>query len=475
MIIKEVDSRLTDFIGTNVCSVRDIIKKRLADLVNKDGKDYRKEIFLDKKNILRPKHRLCVNSQCRSTNVKWNGFHNTESFIIKSIGMAINIGQCECKDCGLRWSVDIDELYLLIEKLKELVREFATQIRSEKNSLENTAELIKTLIGRPYSHMSIQRWYKAKTNPLEERKIKDENCSGYYLYDEQEVRAECKKKQRLSLRDVTIKQPIAEEIKDDREKETIRKFLVENLKNKPRIAMTVDGNPAYPEIIAKDLNMNYQSCIKHLFDNIRKAFKDECAYGVGHKKLHLIDELKKQELYDVFYPRSKLISFVEAGVKELAKIKDEDLREERDIELQKELLKLKKERKKERRRKNYVHEHISYIGEEARKKFEKFKRLNQNLPKNIEKLVNKIEEDWEHYTLFLVDRNVPPTSNRIEQYFSSTLQRSQKKKFRKLESLNGLLKIERIKHSEIFLSLISVLGLSFIDIIGLFLKVLFNL
>ena len=470
MLIKEVDSKIKDFIDVHDFSPKDIIRKRIADLINKENKDYRKEIFLDKKNTLRQKERRCINAKCRSANIKYNGYHQSKSFILKNIGMKIKVGQCKCNDCGLRWSVNADELYTLLEEFKEQIREFAAQIRSEKNSLYNTADLVSLIIGKTYSHMSIDRWYKDRTKNLKETEIKEEDCSGYYLYDEQEVKAGGKKMQRLTLRDLTIKQPLAEEIKDDKKKEIIREFLVRNLENKPKISMIVDGDTSYPEIITEDLGMNYQIDIRHLFDNLRKAFKEECAYGVGHKKLHLMDELKKQELYDVFYPRKDLISFVKSGLKKLDKIKDEDKREEKDVELQKKLMELKNERKKKRRRKDYVHEHKKHTLNKAKKKFDSVKMLRSYYPKELQKWIDKIEEDWEHYTLFLVDRNVPPTSNGIEQYFSSTLQRSEKKKFRNLNSLNEFLKIQRIKQSGVLLSLISVLGLNFIEIIGLFLE-----
>ena len=158
------------------------------------------------------------------------------------------------------------------------------------------------------------------------------------------------------------------------------------------------------------------------------------------------------------------------GFEGLKLAKDEDKREEKDVELQKKLMELKNERKKKRRRKDYVHEHKKHTLNKAKKKFDSVKMLRSYYPKELQKWIDKIEEDWEHYTLFLVDRNVPPTSNGIEQYFSSTLQRSEKKKFRNLGSLNEFLKIQRIKQSGVLLSLISVLGLNFIEIIGLFLE-----
>ena len=62
------------------------------------------------------------------------------------------------------------------------------------------------------------------------------------------------------------------------------------------------------------------------------------------------------------------------------------------------------------------------------------------------------------------------TSNGIEQYFSSTLRRSEKKKFRTLDSLLDFLRIQRIKNSNNFLDIISVLGLNFMQILRMFME-----
>ena len=415
MMIKEVDSKIQDFADVeNICS-RSIIKKRIAGLL---GKDYEKGILLDKQQILRPNHRTCQNPECTSTDVKFNGYHESESFIAKQLNITIKVGQCECNDCGHRWSVDVSDMYKIFETLKEKVRDFASEIRAEKNSLYCTADLIETLIGKRYSHMSIDRWFKARTQVLQENKAS--SCSGYYLYDEQEVRAAGKTMQRLALRDAKTGQLIAEEVKNDKKKDTIIEFLTRNLRDKLKIAMIVDGDSSYPDIIIHDLKMNYQLDIRHLFDNIRKSFKDECAYGVGHKKLHMADELKKQELYDIFYPRKELIHFVKEGLKELDKIRNRSLKEEKDVEMQRELTKLKNERRKKRRRKGFVHEHKGYTLKEASKKLDSVKTLKNYYPKDVKRVIDKIEKDWEHYTLFLKDTNVPPTSNGIERYFSST-------------------------------------------------------
>ena len=143
--------------------------------------------------------------------------------------------------------------------------------------------------------------------------------------------------------------------------------------------------------------MNYQLDIVHLFNNIKKAFREECGYGVGHKKLHLADELKKQEILDIFYPRKELLAFITRGLKILSNIKDSVSKEEKDIELQKKLLELKLKRKKARRRKDHVPEHKDYTLSKAKKKFEFIKTIYQFYPKSVQKLIDRIEKDWEHY------------------------------------------------------------------------------
>ena len=468
MIIKEVESKLEDFFEANDFSPRDIVKKRFAALINGQGKDFRKNIFLDKKGVLRQKSKVCIDPGCRSVNIIWNGFHESRSFILDKIGMSLKIGQFECLDCGGRWSIDADEIYELLKQFKEQIRILAVEIKSNKTSLIKTTEVIESAVGKKYSHMSISRWYKSRTSVMQEPTILNENCSGYYAYDEQEVSAGGKRFQRLTLRDLKIKQPIAEELAPDKSKESIQGFLVRSLEDKPKKAMVVDGDTSYPNIIIHDLKMDYQLDIGHLFANIKKAFKEECGYTVGHKRLHLADELKKQELFDIFYPRNELLAFVKRGLKTLSKIKDPAAKEEKDVELQKKLLDLKLERKKARRRKDHVSEHENYTLSDARKKFEFVKTLYYYYPKPVQKLIDRIEKDWHHYTLFLVDRNVPPTSNYIEQYYSSTLQWSDKKEFRNKEQLNEFIRLERIKKAGIFSEILSKTGLNFIQLMGTF-------
>ncbi len=467
-MIKDVESKLEDFLEISGISSSDIIRKRFAALINTQGKDYRSEIFLDKKGVLRQKNRVCMNPKCRSTNIKWNGFHQSESFILEEIGMNLKVGQFECCDCNLRWSIKADEIYELLGQFKEQIRNLAVEIKSNKTSLIKTAEVVEAAIGKKYSHMSISRWYKSRTLVLQEPKIPKENLSGYYAYDEQEVKAGGKTYQRLTMRDLKIKQPIAEELAPDKSKITIQRFLVENLNGKLKKAMVVDGDAKYAEIITKDLKMNYQLDVGHLFVNIRKAFKEECGYIVGHKKIHLADELKKQEIFDIFYPRKELLAFIKRGLKTLSKIKDPIEKEEKDVELQKKLLELKLERKKARRRKDHVSEHKSYTLSEATIKLDFVKTLYQFYPKSVQKLIDRIEKDWEHYTLFLVDRNVPPTSNYIEQYYSSTLQWSDKKEFRNKAQLDEFIRLERIKKAGLFSELLAKMGMNFLEMIGIF-------
>lgn len=462
MLFNEVDAKLDYFMSGEKLSVKEIFEKRFAEL--RKNNVSKKGLFLDLDDVLRERDPICSN--CSSSKVRKNGYHVSKSALLEKLGFSIKIGQYECLDCGCCWSVDATQLFELLDYFKQEVRKLAVLIRSEKNSLDKTSLLLKKFVGKKYSHTSIKRWYDQQTTNIEEPN--DKTFSGYYVYDEQEVKVEGEKKQRLVLRDVTHEQPFAEKVSNDKEKETIRKFLVENLNDKKHVSLTVDGDQSYPSIITEDLKMNYQNDIPHLFKNVTKDFRNECSYGLGRKHLHLMDELKKQEFFDIFYPREELITFVKEGLKKLNKIKDENCKEEKDQELQKKLKKLKYERKKKRRRKNYVHEHKNYTVEEAKKKFEKIKLLKSFYPKPVQARINKIEKEWEHYILFLVDRNVPPTSNLAEQYYSSTLQRSEKKKFRNEETINKFLKIERLKKAGILPILLS--GLSFIEILELFLE-----
>jgi len=311
MLFNEVDAKLDYFMNGEKPSVKEIFEKRFAEL--RKNSESKKGLFLDKDDVLRERSPVC--SGCSSVKVRKNGYHLSGSSFLKKLGFSIKIGQYECLNCKCSWSVDATQLFELLNYFKREVRKLAVLIRSEKNSLNKTSLLLEKFVDKNYSHTSIKRWYDQQTMNIEE--LNNKIFSGYYVYDEQEVKVGGEKKQRLVLRDVTHERPFAEGITDDKEKETIRKFLMKNLKGKKRVSLTVDGDQSYPSIITKDLKMNYQNDIVHLFKNIIKDFRNECGYGLGKKHLHLMDELKKQELFDIFYPRKELITLIKNGLKKI--------------------------------------------------------------------------------------------------------------------------------------------------------------
>ena len=76
---------------------------------------------------------------------------------------------------------------------------------------------------------------------------------------------------------------------------------------------------------------------------------------------------------------------------------------------------------------------------------EKLKQEIGLFPKQIQKRIKSIIENIDKLTVFQDNPLVPPTNNNIEQYYSATLQQTEKKRFRCNESLALKLKIVREK------------------------------
>jgi predicted RNA-binding protein len=71
----------------------------------------------------------------------------------------------------------------------------------------------------------------------------------------------------LTLYDVLLNIPVAEEIASKRTTETIKRFIEKSTDNQPLIAITTDHFRRYKRIMDK-LGVKHQLCIFHLFKMI---------------------------------------------------------------------------------------------------------------------------------------------------------------------------------------------------------------
>ena len=88
-------------------------------------------------------------------------------------------------------------------------------------------------------------------------------------------------------------------------------------------------------------------------------------------------------------------------------------------------------------------------------------------PKQVQKRIKRIKKNLDKLTLFQENPLVPPTNNTLEQYYSATLQKTEKKRFRCKESLHLKLKIVREKWNQT----LGNLKFDFLEFLQLFAKI----
>jgi nitrate/nitrite-specific signal transduction histidine kinase len=99
--------------------------------------------------------------------------------------------------------------------------------------------------------------------------------------------------------------------------------------------------------------------------------------------------------------------------------------------------------RKSRRRKKGI-KLILRTEEQAKRLLEKAK-LENIFPKGVQKQIKRLEKNWTNFTHCLRDKKIPPTSNKVEQFYAMTLNWIEKKTLQSEEQFYGLKKIGLLK------------------------------
>jgi hypothetical protein len=197
---------------------------------------------------------------------------------------------------------------------------------------------------------------------------------------------------------------------------------------------------AYPGIIEDCFGkkVQIQWCIFHLFQDIGRKYKI-CKKETDNSSFQ--NELNKQILFDFIYPRQELIEFLNNVLGWLRKKRETlnhldvkilaNIMKKSRVYFWKEYRKLQNKRKQTARKKGY--ELIS----DKKILTSKFKKIYHEIkiyPKQIQKVILRIKNNWEKIIPFLNYKNIPPTNNICERYFAKTCRKTEKKSFRSVEA-----------------------------------------
>lgn len=387
--------------------------------------EYTENEIFRKKNP--PQCPICGN------NMVQNGFN---SYTKKGLG-TIKIGKYLCKSCD----ENIEEDRSVWENLKtlfsNLLGELYQLFRSNHVGYNAISQIMHLIF--PQSKSTVFREFNrvmenAEVPPLENVLIAH--------YDEQFPKEGRSQKYRLTILDAETKRPLADELFDKKDPETIKQFLMANFDTTKPLYIVTDFYSSYPSVLKEVFgdNLIHQYCLLHLNKLIVKDFP---------RNTTIAQELLKYRLLNIFYNREKEIEMLRKL--ETEKIKIIQNKEAYKLWTKKAKktfyefvheLELSRRRKKENLEMNSL--------EKAEGNFNELMKQIKSFDNAIQKRLRKINKHWMNLTVFYHLEGAPATNNAIENYYSTSLKTHRKKQFRTERGILNQIKLSSMKRAKMF-------------------------
>lgn len=460
----EYNLKLNNFFGTTAVPLQTQIntKKERKFSISPSGKFYE----------LEPTCPIC-----KSNHVVHNGNDKCKSKIIKELGLVIKKGKYKCKKCNNTWTTHYKDAKLFVQQYKQIISTTVFNLCSIGVSLDKTVDHVVIVFSKKISHEWVRQLYIKAAKTIEQKKVLQ--TSGMFNYDEQYLKLNGKTYFRVVVLDAITKKVIFDEKVEDTRIETLKDKL--NMKMLPykKETFIVDLALGYPKML-KELfpEVKIQWCIFHLNQLIVADFKDSRKLNrYGREILPLQQIYNQYLLLNIFFDHEVELNFLKRQLRKLTQ-RNEMLKgcrcyEENpnlisffEMKLISEFSEFRKGLKKHRRKHKYKYL-LRKSKNETLEILEKLEREIGFFPKQVQKRIKKIRRNLDKLTPFQENPLIPPTNNNIEQYYSATLQKTNKKRFRSEESLKLKLNIVREKWNKT----IGNLKFNFLEFLQLFAKI----
>lgn len=393
---------------------------------------------------------------CGSNNIAHNGNDTLKNKFWKKLGLKIKRGKFRCKKCKHCWTTSFTDGENLLKELQMGIEGIISSLVIEGLSFEFIESFLLQNYSKDLCRERIREIYGKYANNIEPTTITE--SSGIFHFDLQFLKVNGKRMYRCVIIDAFTKKVLLEKLLEESKCETLADTLNMFLRGYTKKVFIIDLAKGYPDML-KSLfeKVEVQWCLFHLNQLIIRDFeKEKVVFESGKKYLPL------QQLYNLY---SMLNIFLNHDI-ELQYLKRQLLTLEetfKDFESRFSGLKIE-------RTSLSIHE-INLLNNfyEFRKGLKNFRRKHANkyllrrtieeteevlkklegesfvLPNRAKKRLKMILKNKDKLTLFQRNHQVPPTNNTIEQYHSATLQKTEKKIFRSLDSLKKKLLILREK------------------------------
>ena len=262
-------------------------------------------------------------------------------------------------------------------------------------------------------------------------------------YDEQHPQTSGIQKYRLTLLDDVTGRPIADELYDSKDSETIKAFFAKHLDPTRRIFIVTDLASGYPGILYDIFgdNVTHQLCLLHL---------NKLIAGYFPRNATIEQELVKYRMLNIFYNRDTEIKMLAEMAAEEERLIEQNDKKKYETWLKGKLASFRiflHDQELSRRRKDENLEQRPY--QEALETFTALMAEIESFEESVQKRLKMIEKNWKGLTAFYFVEGAPATNNLIENYYGTSLKTHQKKQFRTERGLENQMKLSSMKRAGI--------------------------
>jgi hypothetical protein len=380
------------------------------------------EYIFSEKQVFKAKNQhIC---SC-GTKMVFNG-HN---FVRKKGFGKVRVGKQICPKCNKQYHEDKFFFKNILGKWLKNIADLVMHLRGHEVSWEGISETMNFLI--PKSGESLRKLFNKN---IEQFEYEQENYT-IVNYDEQHPKSGRSQKYRLTLLNYKTGNVIADELFEDKSDITIELFLRNNLDTTKKLVVITDCDRRYPEIfrLIWGKNLVHQKCLLHLNKLVANDFG---------KNKSLQDMYNKYLLLNIFYNRERELKYLERVILH-SKENGFDWKEERKNFY---LFVRKGENRRRKKGKNLVQRKLW----KAKELFDLLLNEIHLFPKNSQKRILMIRDNWKYFTAFYGVKSCPATNNAIENFYSTSLKTDRKKQFRSDLGILNQMKIAAKKRKESF-------------------------
>ena len=358
--------------------------------------------------------------------------HNGYDWIRKKGLGKSKVGKQICSNCKKQYHEDKSFWKNLMSKWNGTITNLIMALRDSDVSWVNISTFMNFIV--PLS--------KDKARYLFNERIEQFNYpqDNYLIvnYDEQHPKRGRTQKFRLTLLNYKTGIPIAEDLFDNKDEETIEAFLREHLDTEKELIIITDCDRRYPKIFKRiwGNKVIHQKCLMHLNKLVVKDFG---------KNTSLQNDYNKYLILNIFYNRQRELKFLDRLIKKQDKKRFETAKEKREW-IQKAKQKFrdylrKLENARRRKGKNLTQRKLF----KAKQLFEKLWEQKILLPKKARERLKMIKKNWNYFTAFYHIKGCPATNNKVENYYSTSLKTHRKKQLRTDKGIINHMKLAALK------------------------------